>query len=60
MVHWGLQPLVGLPKNPGTHSQMAVKSDTRHMVLSPHGEGLQGSVFGSSVIKSALYIIYVF
>lgn len=50
MVHSGLQPPDdGVPKNPGRHSHIAFSPDLRHMVLIPHGDGLQGSVGGFSI-----------
>lgn len=49
-VHSGLQ-FGGSPFIPGTHEQAACLFTTWHTELSPHGEGLQGSV--SSKIGSS-------
>lgn len=52
IVHSGRHPpAVGAPKNPGRHSHMAASPDFLQTVLIPHGEGLHGSLGGSSARK---------
>lgn len=57
MTHSGRQPLpVGLPWNPGKHSQSALPPEARHSVLAPQGEGLHGFTSGCSEIRSIIIL----
>ena len=40
MTHSGRQAIYGFPKNSGKH----VQNPLSHCALSPHGDGLQGSI----------------
>lgn len=52
MTHSGRQPLpLGLPWNPGKHSQNAFPPEARQCVLVPQGEGLHGFTSGCSGIR---------